>query len=632
MPHTTRRRRLFRGLRGTLRRPAETLAARFRRGVRIRRPRLRRRRPAVEVPGAPMAVEEALLPEQPFVPTPTGRPIPFAVGLEEEPSELVEPAVITRDMAEEQVEADRAELEEMEREIAAPPPPPPAPPTPPEAPPVAPEIEELMRELEAPEETEGQRLIRETEEQLAGLDQPIDAEIEKAREEFDLLNRLSGREAAFQGTIESIKATFDSRAEAQKDINRRALEGQRVVGLVTGRARFAPAVQSGILTAEESSGMQRLADIDAQQLSLISEARQANAEQDFEVLSEIMARNRELQDEKRAELQNQLAVAKKQERIMRVQGQVADLLEQGLRSPLDMFNALGGQTSVIDIQDTINSLMPERSDIQKLIQDVAKAGGPQSIIEDMLNTDSVNEALLIGAQFLRDPAKNLDLILKRKQITKANIDIQKALGQMNGALDQKDRIALFNAEVKIKKGFESVTKDARAARTQISKIDTAFEDAQETVRKGRGSRRSINAASQVILVGFQKMLDPGSVVRESEYARSGTGLSLMGQIEGKAAKLTRGGAGVTVKDLEEFVRLGKSFLDGYENDLAEFGKVAIEQIDFIGGDMNRVLTSEMIQLLIDKGKIPSPEGFEVGEIPVEEEGLSDDALGNILNI
>ena len=63
------------------------------------------------------------------------------------------------------------------------------------------------------------------------------------------------------------------------------------------------------------------------------------------------------------------------------------------------------------------------------------------------------------------------------------------------------------------------------------------------------------AGSQAVLVTFQKILDPTSVVRESEYARSSSGLSVIERIKGATEKLGKGGAGVSVQELETFARL-----------------------------------------------------------------------------
>ena len=65
------------------------------------------------------------------------------------------------------------------------------------------------------------------------------------------------------------------------------------------------------------------------------------------------------------------------------------------------------------------------------------------------------------------------------------------------------------------------------------------------------------AGSQAILISFNKLLDPTSVVRESEYARSATGQSALETLKGMAEKLKAGGAGVTLKELDSYRRFGE---------------------------------------------------------------------------
>jgi hypothetical protein len=69
----------------------------------------------------------------------------------------------------------------------------------------------------------------------------------------------------------------------------------------------------------------------------------------------------------------------------------------------------------------------------------------------------------------------------------------------------------------------------------------------------------MNPGSQAVLVTFQKILDPTSVVRESEYARSPEGLALLHRLEGLYSKYTEGGPGVPFPQLAEFGKLAEQF-------------------------------------------------------------------------
>jgi hypothetical protein len=75
-------------------------------------------------------------------------------------------------------------------------------------------------------------------------------------------------------------------------------------------------------------------------------------------------------------------------------------------------------------------------------------------------------------------------------------------------------------------------------------------------------RGDMAAGSQAVLVTFQKILDPTSVVRESEYARSAAGQALLAQIKGAYERLQKGGAGVPVAELEKFARLAREMTRG----------------------------------------------------------------------
>lgn len=72
-------------------------------------------------------------------------------------------------------------------------------------------------------------------------------------------------------------------------------------------------------------------------------------------------------------------------------------------------------------------------------------------------------------------------------------------------------------------------------------------------------------ASQAVLITFQKILDPTSVVRESEYARSAEGLPLLSRIQGMFERLQSGGAGVPKEELAQMAETARQFLVGMQH-------------------------------------------------------------------
>lgn len=105
--------------------------------------------------------------------------------------------------------------------------------------------------------------------------------------------------------------------------------------------------------------------------------------------------------------------------------------------------------------------------------------------------------------------------------------------------------------LKLRDRFVRETQAASTVKTQLELMKSSL----AAVKVGAAA-----PGSQGVLVTFQKILDPTSVVRESEYARSASGLSLLSRIEGKWQTIEKGGAGVPVKDLEDFVKLSEQFM------------------------------------------------------------------------
>ncbi len=67
------------------------------------------------------------------------------------------------------------------------------------------------------------------------------------------------------------------------------------------------------------------------------------------------------------------------------------------------------------------------------------------------------------------------------------------------------------------------------------------------------------AVDQSIITVFNKMLDPTSVVRESEYARTPGDLAALNRIKGKWDKISQGGAGLTNEDRIALNRMVNAF-------------------------------------------------------------------------
>lgn len=123
-------------------------------------------------------------------------------------------------------------------------------------------------------------------------------------------------------------------------------------------------------------------------------------------------------------------------------------------------------------------------------------------------------------------------------------------------------------------GLETV-KDYQVIKNQVSAMDSL-------VNKIDTDKNSATALDQGLITLFNKITDPQSVVRESEYERTPQNLPLFNAFGGAFQKLEKGGAGLTNKDRKALVfgakiiansrgKIYNETLSNYENLANEFG-------------------------------------------------------------
>lgn len=128
------------------------------------------------------------------------------------------------------------------------------------------------------------------------------------------LNQMSASlDPYYQGIMDDIKQTFARRKQEMEVANVNRLRGLEIEGSRTGRQRYAPVIQSGILGAEERAGIQRLADLDAQEKRLLLEARQALEEGKLNLAREINNERKGLRSEKNSVVDKLYSIARDEE-------------------------------------------------------------------------------------------------------------------------------------------------------------------------------------------------------------------------------------------------------------------------------------------------------------------------------
>lgn len=234
-------------------------------------------------------------------------------------------------------------------------------------------------------------------------------------------------------------------------------------------------------------------------------------------------------------------------------------------------------------RDKIEDEKQTQRDIYAVMNDFLKEGGDAATAQQIAQSKTIAEAISKTGNVLGATAR-----LQRQKLV---AEIDKIMNPPDASLlTGKDR---FDAQLQLAEMFNKRSGDYKTARTQLDNIRSAFDLAVTQSDKGE----SIAASSQALITGFNKLLDPTSVVRESEYARSAEGLSLMSRLEGQYSRLSEGGAGITAADLREFRDTAESFMRGYENRAIDEAQLIIDQAVPAGLDVTQIIPNSVLDLM-----------------------------------
>lgn len=155
-----------------------------------------------------------------------------------------------------------------------------------------------------------------------------------------------------------------------------------------------------------------------------------------------------------------------------------------------------------------------------------------------------------------------------------------------------------NLEQSLSKSYNTNTKAAQTAVQNASIVESAYNEAVKNLRSGG----SIGAQSQAIVTAFNKILDPASVVRESEYARTPEGQSLINRIEGYTTKLAQGGAGLSEAELGNIKDTANALSAGYKNYIANEEARIRNQASSYGLNMSNIVPSSSFGGTVSAGE------------------------------
>ncbi len=181
---------------------------------------------------------------------------------------------------------------------------------------------------------------------------------------------------------------------------------------------------------------------------------------------------------------------------------------------------------------------------------------------------------------------------------KRNRGVEKTGGVDETKLALRDRVEYQQSLTRIQNRPE--VKDYREMGRNIGALDSAMAEAKTS--------GSLIAVDQALINSFNKLMDPSSVVRESEYARTAQDQSIMNYLKGKMGadgKWARGGAGLTAQDRQAIATMARKFVAAAKTRNDE----AIEDIAS-ANDVITTATGESLGELIRRGANPKPKKEE----------------------
>jgi len=152
---------------------------------------------------------------------------------------------------------------------------------------------------------------------------------------------------------------------------------------------------------------------------------------------------------------------------------------------------------------------------------------------------------------------DIDRQQKEANLAKTKVETEKITGEISGTLPSKKGDTLKVAS-ELRKEFidRPEIKEFTTVKSKVDAMDGLLKSSNE------GDMQSKLALDQGLITMFNKITDPNSVVRESEYERTPSNLSLANRFDGALQKLKKGGAGLTDEDRRALVFGAKVIAQG----------------------------------------------------------------------
>lgn len=250
--------------------------------------------------------------------------------------------------------------------------------------------------------------------------------------------------------------------------------------------------------------------------------------------------------------------------------------------------ARGQQQSVIDFLNKDTTLDPAT---KRAIYAAAEAGKIDEAI-GLINAGP--KAVIAGRQELKNKqALATDPVLNKAQMSefekKQDYDqqLRKDFADYQAKIKSNDPKKAADAQLDLMKSFGAIpiVKTTRIVNNEANRALSAW----ASYKENPGALQSKSFLDQTLINVFNKVLGPDSVVRESEYARTPAGVSLINRITGSIEKIKKGGSGLKDADRQDVVNQIQLLKDVQAREIAPYLKTYADIAKDQGVDPTRVL-------------------------------------------
>ena len=337
--------------------------------------------------------------------------------------------------------------------------------------------------------------VEEGETAITNINLKYDTETTDYITEFN--SYTQGLEDDYTEDIAALTAMFDTRQAQLEQYNRAHLGGVTKLGIRSGRQRYAGEIHQSIISSAEAAGLQRLAELDAQELQAKSDLRSALRDKKWNAFNHKTEELRQIHQNKVSEIANIKDEVRNKNLELRQEIEFGwTQKENNLKfATTKLVGLLDGNMGEIDFEAEDFDLA--NVDVDNIIETTIS-----NLSEDEI--EGLEDDLMIGRGGLRDYyeaqldnkilAKELDIATKTKDNlaqaqARANLDISILETRLRMPMGQA-----FDIDGKTYTGLKSVTASSASGERQAS-IDKLLDNAVSVLDK-----ELINRAANLVMI------------------------------------------------------------------------------------------------------------------------------------